>query len=197
MTLTQPVTTEWPWPWHPDIHWYHEYLNLSSVGPDIWDGLHLGVLTSYARYNESHPAVKWFAGVVTNYTLLDDLYYKEYEGTGRNMFGCTPQIFGHYPDYITFERKFRCGNYTPAQRAHLSRMDEWGFVYNREKPFVDICIGIAAFVTIFGVPGNLVSLHFTNLCFALFNGVISVCYNKFLFSFVTLTQGPFWTLQAM
>ena len=75
--MTQAVTTEWPWPWHPDIHWYHPHLNLSSVGPEIWDGLHIGVLTGLSRYNVSHPAVKWASRVNPNYTALNELYKKE------------------------------------------------------------------------------------------------------------------------
>ena len=82
-----------------------------------------------------------------------------------------PKILGRYPDWLTFEQKWLCGNYTPQLTAYRSHLDEWEFVYNREKPFIDICIGIGTAVTIIGVPGKLVSLQFTNesanFCFVL------------------------------
>ena len=49
---TNAATTEWPWPWHPDIHWYHQYLNLSLETPEIWEALHLGVLTKSKLVNK-------------------------------------------------------------------------------------------------------------------------------------------------
>ena len=76
MTMTH--ATEWPWPWHPDIHWYHPYLNLSSVGPEIWDGLHLGVLIGCLRYNDSHPAVGWISRMDLNFTAAHFVYKENY-----------------------------------------------------------------------------------------------------------------------
>ena len=107
--VTQAVTTEWPWPWHPDIHWYHQYLNLSSVGPEIWHGLHVTMLMSHSIKNESHAAFKWTAQVLPNVTALNELYKKEYEGTGKTMFGCWPFIYGRTPDWATWEWIWRCG----------------------------------------------------------------------------------------
>ena len=98
-----------------------------------------------------------------NYALLDELYKKEYEGTGRNTLVCWPNVLGKYPDWITEELKWNCRNYTPALTEDVSRLKEWGFVYNREKPFVDVCVGIGTAVTIIGVPGELVSLHITKI----------------------------------
>ena len=147
------VTTEWPWPWHPDIHWYHQYLNLSSVGPEIWDGLHLAILTGFPKYNRSHFNYKWIAQVLPNITAMNELHKNEYEGTEKEMFGCWPAIYGQYPDWITFEQKWRCGFYTPELRAYLSHQKDFGFVYNFQKPFVDISIGIGTVVTSIGVPG--------------------------------------------
>ena len=152
--MTQVVTTEWPWAWHPDIHWYHQYLNLSSVGPEIWDGLHLGVRIGYPKLNESHPAVGWISQMPPNYTAVQLVYKEEYEGTGRNMLICSPQLVGKYPVWFTFEHKFFCYNFTPEYVAFVKRLKEFGFIYNREKPMVDIAIGIATAVTTFGIPGK-------------------------------------------
>ena len=159
--MTQTVTTEWPWLWHPNIHWYHPHLNLSSVEPKIWDALHLGVLTSLPKVNESHKLVKWVVYRPINYVVWNELYYKEYEGTSRNMFVCWPMLLGKYPEWYTCQRKYRCTtNHTPAQAAYLFRQKEWSFVYKREKPFVDITIGIGTCVTIIGVSGN----YYHNFC---------------------------------
>ena len=54
-----------------------------------------------------------------------------------------------------------CGNYTPAKTAHLSRLKDWGFLYNSEKPVLYICIVIGTAVTIIGVPGKFVLPQFT------------------------------------
>ena len=156
--MTQEIITEWPWLWHPDIHWYHQYVNLSSVGPEIWDALHLAMLTSHSIYNESHVAFKWVAYVVPNITALNVLYKEQYEGTGRNMFGCWPVIYGRHPDWVTWELIWRCGNYNPAQIAQYNDLKEWDHAYNDAKPMVDICIGIGTVVTTIGVPGKLVLL---------------------------------------
>ena len=157
--MTQATATEWPWPWHPDIHWYYPHLNLSSVGPEIWDGLHLGVLLQLLRYNDSHPAAKWIAGIVPNITAWNKLYYEEYEGTGRNMLVCIPQVVGKYPEWYKGDRIWGCGNYTPELAAHNYRRKDFSFVYNREKPMVDVSIGIAAVVTTLGIPG-VYSIYF-------------------------------------
>ena len=151
--------TEWPWPWHPDVHWYHPYLNLSSVGPEIWDALYLGVSTQLYTYNVSHVGFKWVAQVIPNFTAWDELYRKEYEGTSRNMFICLPHVAGSSPDRpLTWQQRWTCGNYTPDQISFNRRLDQFGFVYNREKPFVDICIGIGTVITTFGVPGKTYSI---------------------------------------
>ena len=145
---------EWPWPWHPDIHWYHPYLNLSSVGPEIWDALYLGIRTAHSKYNDSHLAYKWVAGVIPNFKAWDELYKKEYEGTSRNMFICVPEVFGKSPDWLTWEQTWLCGNYTPQLTADSHKLKEFGFVYNIEKPMVDISIGLATIITTIGVPGK-------------------------------------------
>ena len=148
------TTTDWPWPWHPDIHFYHQYLNLSSVGPEMWDGLHLGVLLALYRYNDSDLMVKWVSGTEPNVTAMDETYRKEYEGTGRNMFFCIPQIVGKYPDWYKGDRIWGCGNYTPAMGAHTYHLKEWSFLYTRNKPAVDIVIGISVVTTTIGVLGK-------------------------------------------
>ena len=71
------------------------------------------------------------------------------------MFGCWPQLLGRYPDWYTFELKFLYQNYTPLLPEDVSRLKEWGFIYNREQPFVDITIGVGTAVTIIGVPGKV------------------------------------------
>ena len=96
----QAVSTEWLWPWHPDIHWYHPYLNLSSVGPEIWDGLHLGLLVGRPKYNISNPAFGWISQVFPNFTAVNLVYKEQYEGTAKNMLFCLPQIYGKYPDCV-------------------------------------------------------------------------------------------------
>ena len=87
-----------------------------------------------------------------NVTAWDDLYKRECQGTGRNMFICVPQIFGKFPDRYTWQTM--CRNYTPDLISDHRQRNEFGFVYNEEKPFVDICIGIATVVTTFGIPGK-------------------------------------------
>ena len=158
--VTQAATTKWLWPWHPDIHWYHEYLNLSSARPEIWDGLHLGMLTGLRKLNFSHVTFKWVAQVLPNYTALDEVYKKEYEGTGRNMFVCFPQFVGKFPDWFDLDEVWLCVNYTPLLTSIL-RNKEWGYLYDTNKPFVDIGIGIGTVVMVVGIPGKLLSLHFT------------------------------------
>ena len=154
--VTQAVTTEWPWPWHPDIHWYHQYLNLSSAGPEIWDGLHFGVLYGLPKYNVSHIQYKWAAQMFPNITAMDKFYKKEYEGTGRNMFVCSPQLLGRYTDRYNLDNIWTktCGNYTP-QGEFVRLNKKWGHLYNINKPFVDICIAIGTVVMVIGIPGKL------------------------------------------
>ena len=153
--MTQAVTTEWPWPWHPDVHWYHPYLNLSLAGPEIWDALHLGIRIGYPKYNVSHPSAGWYSQILPNLTAVELVYKEEYEGTGRrNMFICIPQLMGKYPDWFPFELRFFCRNLTLETVAYRTLLKQWDFVYNYEKPFVDIAIGIATVVTTLGVPGK-------------------------------------------
>ena len=151
--VTQVTTTEWPWPWHPDIHWYHKYLNLSSLWPKAWDALHLGVLTQLEQWNISHPAFKWIAGITPNFTAWDELYNKEYKGTGRRLYVCIPQVVGKVPDWFPEYKIWGCWNYTPAVMSDR-RYDEFDFIYNREKPSVDINIALAVIITMLGVPGR-------------------------------------------
>ena len=159
--VTYTATTEWPWPWHPDIHWYNEYLNLSSVGPEIWNGLHLGLSVGLPKYNHSHVAYKWVAQVYPNFTAADLVYKEQYEGTGRNMFACWPTLLGKYPDWFTdWDEIWSCGNYVP-QGTYIRLQKEWDHLYNTKKPFVDICIAIGTVVMVVGIPGKLLSPHFT------------------------------------
>ena len=153
--VTKEVTTEWPWPWHPDIHWYHPYLNLSLDGPDIWEALHLGVLTKLRVDNMSHAAYKWVAKVTPNFTAVDILYRERYEGTGKNMTVCLPSLLGTpYPDWATREFIFRCAFYTPESVAHVIHLKKMRYLYNREKPMVDVHIGLGTVITAVGVPGK-------------------------------------------
>ena len=155
METSNAATTEWPWPWHPDIHWYHPYLNLSSVGPEIWDALHLGVLTQIRLVNGSHAAFKWVAFLIPNLTAVDILYKERYEGTGKNMTICNPSLLGvPYPDWATMDYILACDNYTPESIAHVVHLRNMGFLYNWAKPMVDILIGLGTVVTIVGIPGK-------------------------------------------
>ena len=155
MEVTKAVTTEWPWPWHPDIHWYHPYLNLSSVGPEIWDALHLGVLTKFNIYNESNVAFKWVAQVNSNYTAINKLYREQYEGRDKNLTICVPFVMGvPYPDYYTRDFIFGCQNYVPESIAHFYHLKNIGYLYNIDKPMVDVYIGLGTAVTAIGVPGK-------------------------------------------
>ena len=114
----------------------------------------MGVSTQLERVNLSHPSLKWIAAIVPNVTAWDQLYKKEYEGTGRPLFVCTPNVVGKYPDWFKGDLIWGCINYTSKLLAEVNRRDEWGYIYNGEKPFVDITIGIAAVVTTVGVPGK-------------------------------------------
>ena len=147
------TTTEWPWLWHPHIHWYHQYLNLSSVGPEICDGLHLGVLTQLGFHNSSHAAFKWLAQIIPNITAMNLLYNEWYEGTGKNMFICLPQLAGKFPNWASWDQIWICSNYTPEESEIVYRVKELGFIYKLQKPMVDIIIGIGTTVTVIGVPG--------------------------------------------
>ena len=151
---THAVTTEWPWPWHPDIHWYHQYINLSYARPEIWDGLHLGVLTQLRLNNNSHPAYKWIAHIIPNITALNILYKEQYEGTGRNMLVCLPTLVETFPDWVSWEQVWLCGNYTPQDVEHYYNLDDLGFVYNREKHTIDVFIGVGTVITVIGVLGK-------------------------------------------
>ena len=155
MEVAEAVTAEWPWPWNPDIHWFHQYLNLSSETPEIWNALHLGFLHSLQKYNISSVLYKWSAHAPPDYIALNELHKKEYAGTGKSLFVCYPYLLGRYPDWISWLDKRNCFNYTPALTAHLYLTKEWGYVYNRAKPFVDINIGIGTAVTVLGVPGKI------------------------------------------
>ena len=155
MESTNAVTTEWPWPWHPDIHWYHQYLNLSLDGPEIWEALHLGVLTQLELVNGSHAVFKWVAQLTPNFTAVDILYRERYEGTDKNMTVCLPSLLGTpYPDWATREFIFRCDIYTPESMAHVYDLKNMGYLYNRRKPMVDVYIGLGTVVTSIGVPGK-------------------------------------------
>ena len=150
---TNAVTTEWLW--HPDIHWYHPYLNLSSVGPEIWEALHLGVLTQLELANASHAAFKWVALLIPNLTAVDILYKERYEGTGKNMTVCLPVLTGvPYPDWVDRDYILRCEIYTPESVAHVVHLKNMRFLYNREKPMVDVHIGFGTVITGIGVPGK-------------------------------------------
>ena len=152
---TKAVTTEWPWPWHPDIHWYHQYLNLSSVGPEIWDGLHLGVLTQVRVRNKSHAAFKWVAQVLPNFTAINKLYREQYEGRDKNMTICIPFVMGvPYPDWFTRDYILGCENYIPESiLEHVYNLKNMRYLYNSEKPMVDVFIGLGTVITSIGVPG--------------------------------------------
>ena len=152
---TDGATTEWPWPWHPDIHWYHQYLNLSLETPEIWHALYLGVLTQVRVRNTSHAAFKWVAIVTPNFTAINKLYREQYKGRDRNMTICVPVVFGvPYPDYYTRDEIFGCVNYVPESIAHIYHLKDMKYLYNRDKPVVDVMIGLGTIVTVLGVPGK-------------------------------------------
>ena len=70
------------------------------------------------------------------------------------MFICVPEVFGKSPDWLTWEQTWLCGNYTPQLTEDSHKLKEFGFVYNIEKPMVDISIGLATIITTIGVPGK-------------------------------------------
>ena len=107
----------------------------------------------------SHLNFKWIAQVLPNLTAVDQIYYAQYHGTGKNMIVCIPTLRGKYPDWMTWERKFGCVNYTPESVEHVYHLKDMGFVYNEEKPMVDVYIGIGTVVTIFGVPGKYMKVY--------------------------------------
>ena len=87
---------------------------------------------------------------------INKLYRKQYQGTDKNMTICMPLVLGApYPDWATREYILGCVNYVPESIAHVYRLKEWGYVYNREKPMVDVFIGLGTIVTALGVPGKL------------------------------------------
>ena len=114
----------------------------------------MGVLTQIKVENFSHTKFKWTAQVLPNFTAWDEWYKQKYEGTGKNMFICVPEVFGEYPDWLTGEQKWYCGNYTPQLTAHVHKLKEFSYVYNKEKPLVNISIGLATVITSIGVPGK-------------------------------------------
>ena len=95
---------------------------------------------------------KWLAQLSPNFTAINKLYREQYEGRDRNMTICMPFVLGvPYPDWATRDYILGCVNYVPESIAHVYHLKNIGFVYNREKPMVDVM----TVVTTLGVPGKL------------------------------------------
>ena len=125
----------------------------------IWNAIYLVVLIGRPKYNISHPTLIWVSQKPPNFTAVQLVYKEQYEGTGKVMVLCSPVVFGKDPDWLSFENKILCGNYTPEVVAYLPRLKEFGYVYNTKKPFVDIGIGIAIVVTTLGISGKTKTLN--------------------------------------
>ena len=124
-------------------------------GPEIWDALHLGVLTKRTIVNVSHAKLKWVAYLTPNYTAVDILYKERYEGTGKNMTVCLPSLLGApYPDWASRDYILACTDYVPESLAHVVHLKNIGYLYNSEKPMVDVFIGLGTVVTALGFPGK-------------------------------------------
>ena len=115
----------------------------------------MGVLTKLYTENVSHPVFKWVAQIAPNITAVNELYREQYEETGKNMTICLPFVMGaQYPDWLTRDYIFGCVNYTPASVEHVFHLKDIGFVYKREKPMIDVFIGLGTVITTLGVPGE-------------------------------------------
>ena len=121
----------------------------------MWHALYLGVLTQVTVENTSHATFKWVAQVLLNFTAINKLYREEYEGRDRNMTICVPVVLGvPYPDWMTRDYIFGCENYFPESIEHLYHLDDISFLYKREKPLVDVLIGLGVVITTLGVSGE-------------------------------------------
>ena len=106
--------------------------------------------------NKSHVVYKWLAHLSPNDTAINKLYREKYEGRDRNMTICMPLVMGApYPDWATREYILSCENYVPENYAHVYHLKDIGFVYNKEKPLVDVFIGLGTVKTALGVRGKL------------------------------------------
>ena len=136
-------------PWPAEIDVFYPYLNLYEWSEKYWNGLLLQRSIPSTFYNIANvKAAGWLAAWDLNITEMDRIYFESFYQSGRDMFVCNPTLIGNYKKYPT---RMYCYNYTPNAFDGYYRQDEIGYVYNREKPTVDILI---AFATILFVTGG-------------------------------------------
>ena len=93
--------------------------------------------------------------MLPNFTAINKLYREQYEGTDKNMTICVPFVLGvPYPDYDIMDDILGCVNYVPESIAHVYHLKDLKYLYSRDKPMVDVMIGLGTIVTVLGVPGK-------------------------------------------
>ena len=111
------------------------------------------------------------------------MYREQHEGRNRNMAICVPFVLGvPYPDWATRDIIFGCENYVPESMAHFYHLKDMGFLYNRDKPMVEITIGLGTVVTALGVPGKCsvnLGLMLYSHCMGTESGVVQRPNGKF------------------
>ena len=63
---TFSVTT-WGYPWPPQMHWLHQTINLSSLTPEILDGLILGDKLKVGISNYSNDILEWVVSFIHSF----------------------------------------------------------------------------------------------------------------------------------
>ena len=98
------------------------------------------------------PGTGWISVWTQNLTLLKDYYYKYYDETKNHMLICNPELVGNYKGNSS---SINCYNYTPSYRDDiLDKISYFGYVYNSEKPMVDVMITFAMVMVMFGAFGK-------------------------------------------
>ena len=149
--VTSPsVNRSYPWP--PEINLFYPYINLYEFTEDHWKGLLLQQSFDFVSQNFTNiRGAGWIAVWTYNYTLVNDYYYKYYDGTKKQMFICNPVLVANYKEH---PNDINCFNYTPKTSDYLDKLNDLGYVYNSEKPMVDIMIALTTVLVVFGAFGK-------------------------------------------
>ena len=141
--------------WPPQMHWLHQNINLSSLTPEMLDGLILGDKLKVGISNYSNDIYEWVVTFIHDADVLNGHYYKHYANNTESMILCIPYITKLPIKEISRNYAVFCYNYTPGSMDILLRQGEWDYTWNTHKYPMSAMFTLAAGVFIAGFFGEI------------------------------------------
>ena len=139
----------------PQMHLIDHYINLSSLTPEVLNGLILGDRLKAEISNHSHAFLGWVVTFIYGADILDAYYYKYYAHYTESMVICQPYISKLELKIISRKYIVVCYNYTPGYLDSMLRLAEWEHMWTTYKYPMSAMFTLAAAVFFFaGIFGE-------------------------------------------